>query len=51
LTYRGVLVYGIPKITADCYEDYAWLPKPLLGKYFEEKYLGQAAWAAVHGDA
>ena len=48
LTYRGVTCYGIPQFPTDRYEDYAWVPKPLLSQYFEDGYFEEAVWAATH---
>ena len=49
MTFKGVTVYGIPSFPSESFEDFAWVPKPLLADYFEEEYLGETAWAITHG--
>ena len=49
MTFRGVLVYGITQFPSGQFEDYAWVPKPLLADYFSDEYHGETAWATTHG--
>ena len=47
-TFRGLSAYGIPKFPTSVYEDFAWVPKPLLSEYFEDEYFEKSIWAVTH---
>jgi hypothetical protein len=36
LTFKGVLSKGCLKFQTSQFEDYAWVPKPHIAKYFED---------------
>jgi hypothetical protein len=48
MTFRGVSAFGIPQFPTANFEDFAWVPKALLGEYFEDDYFEQCAWTASH---
>lgn len=39
MTFKGVSAFGIPQFPAANYEDFAWVPKPLLADYFSDDYF------------
>ncbi len=48
LTFRGISTFGIPQFPTSSYEDFAWVPKPLLANYFDDNYFSESIWAVTH---
>lgn len=48
LFYKGLSINGIPEFPTKNFKDFAWVPKPLLGKYLDDEYFSEVAPLTVH---